>query len=248
MAGPHVAGAIALLWSARPELKNQIALTESLLNETAVRVNATDCESNGIPNFVYGFGRLDVKAAYDLSAAAVTLAATTVGAAKGELRATVSAPAGLKWRAVSNVPWLSLRGETEFSGDSTLVWQVAENTNTTARTGTIVIAGRPLTVTQAGVGPYTVSGRVVDRNGQGLSRVTLSFSRVDGEDAQVPEPVVTADDGTWSQTGFMPNLNYHVTAIRSRQAFEPSSYTFSAPLTTLNFSAVNRRVILLGRQ
>jgi serine protease AprX len=38
MAGPHVVGAIALLWSAVPELKNQIALTESLLNETAVPV------------------------------------------------------------------------------------------------------------------------------------------------------------------------------------------------------------------
>jgi serine protease AprX len=248
MAGPHVAGAIAVLWSARPELKNQIALTESLLNETAVRVNTADCESNGIPNFVYGFGRLDVKAAYDLAGAAVTLAATSVGAAKGELLANVTAPAGLKWRAVSQVPWLSLRGETEFSGDGTLVWQVAENTNTTARTGTIVIAGRPLMITQAGVGPYTVSGRVVDRNGQGLSRVTLSFSRVDSSDAQVPVSVVTADDGTWSQTGFMPNANYRVLATRSRQAFEPASYTFSAPLTTLNFSAVNRRVIVLGRQ
>jgi uncharacterized protein (TIGR03437 family) len=69
MATPHVAGAVALLWSARPELRQQIALTERILSEAAVKVSATLCESNGIPNNVYGHGRLDIKAAVDLAAA-----------------------------------------------------------------------------------------------------------------------------------------------------------------------------------
>lgn len=68
MATPHVAGAVALLWSAYPHLRGQIDLTEQLLNESAVRINTTSCSSTTIPNNLYGYGRLDIKAAYDLVA------------------------------------------------------------------------------------------------------------------------------------------------------------------------------------
>ncbi len=63
MATPHVAGAVALLWSARPWLKHQIDATEQILNETAVPITTTECSSNGFPNNLYGYGRLDVYAA-----------------------------------------------------------------------------------------------------------------------------------------------------------------------------------------
>lgn len=68
MATPHVAGAVALLWSAFPFLRGNVELTESLLNESAINVNTTSCSSAGIPNNLFGFGRLDIKAAYDLAA------------------------------------------------------------------------------------------------------------------------------------------------------------------------------------
>ena len=35
MAGPHVAGVVALLWSARPALVRDIAATKSILQNTA---------------------------------------------------------------------------------------------------------------------------------------------------------------------------------------------------------------------
>jgi hypothetical protein len=63
MAAPHVAGAVALLWSAKPELRNQITLTEQLLNASAVPIWSTDCSSTGWPNNTYGYGRLDIEAA-----------------------------------------------------------------------------------------------------------------------------------------------------------------------------------------
>lgn len=64
MAGPHVAGAVALLWSARPALKNKVAYTEEILNQTAEHVTVTDeCNSTGWPNNTYGYGRLNVLAA-----------------------------------------------------------------------------------------------------------------------------------------------------------------------------------------
>lgn len=69
MASPHVAGAVALLWSARPELKNQLDATEQVLNDSAARISSTECGSNGWPNNTFGYGRLDVLAAAQLRAA-----------------------------------------------------------------------------------------------------------------------------------------------------------------------------------
>jgi subtilisin family serine protease len=63
MAAPHVAGAVALLWSARPELKNQITLTEQLLDDSAVHLGSTACGDAGWPNNTFGYGRLDIQAA-----------------------------------------------------------------------------------------------------------------------------------------------------------------------------------------
>jgi subtilisin family serine protease len=67
MATPHVAGAIALLWSADLSYKNNITATEQLLNSTAVTIATSDCSSSGIPNNVYGYGRLDILAAFNAS-------------------------------------------------------------------------------------------------------------------------------------------------------------------------------------
>jgi len=65
MAAPHVAGAVALLWSAVPDLHGDITATQNLLNATAVPRYSTQCEdaANTVPNNVYGWGRLDVWAA-----------------------------------------------------------------------------------------------------------------------------------------------------------------------------------------
>lgn len=67
MATPHVAGAVALLWSAFPHLRGRIDATEKLLNDSATRVDSSACGSTGIPNSYFGFGRLDIKAAFDLA-------------------------------------------------------------------------------------------------------------------------------------------------------------------------------------
>jgi subtilisin family serine protease len=69
MASPHVAGAVALLWSAQPALVGQIAQTERILGDSAIAISTTLCGSvAGVrPNNVYGWGSLDVKAAVDLA-------------------------------------------------------------------------------------------------------------------------------------------------------------------------------------
>ena len=66
MAAPHVAGAAALLMSAYPGLINDVALTETILNDTAVSLAGGTCDlPTASPNNTFGHGRLDIKAAVD---------------------------------------------------------------------------------------------------------------------------------------------------------------------------------------
>jgi serine protease AprX len=63
MATPHMAGAVALLWSAIPSLRHQITASRDALNNSAVHIASTQCGAAGPPNNVYGWGRVDIFAA-----------------------------------------------------------------------------------------------------------------------------------------------------------------------------------------
>ena len=124
MAAPHVAGAIALLWSANPALKNQITATEQLLNENAFHIDSTACSSSGWPNNTYGYGRLDVKAAVDAA-----LAGSEYGVAIIPAAATQH---GMPGQELSTVFYVTNTGTTTDSFTVTLTgehWQTAVKSN-----------------------------------------------------------------------------------------------------------------------
>ncbi len=94
MAGPHVAGAVALVWSARPELKNDQTATEALLNGAAYRLPGIveTCGGDYVngPNNSWGYGLVDVKQALteDITLEATGLQVTeTNGNGNGVLEA-----------------------------------------------------------------------------------------------------------------------------------------------------------------
>lgn len=77
MAGPHVAGLVALILSARPDLAGEVDLIEDIIEQTAVpKFGWQDCsDSTGLtyPNNTYGYGRVDALAAV-LKALTITIA------------------------------------------------------------------------------------------------------------------------------------------------------------------------------
>ena len=64
MAGPHVVGAVALLWSADPSLIGKIAETKAILRATAEpKTVFQDCDNkpgSQVPNNTFGFGTLNI--------------------------------------------------------------------------------------------------------------------------------------------------------------------------------------------
>ena len=65
MATPHIAGAVALLWSAHPELRNDPEASEAIINSSAVHILSNTCDggSPSTPNNTFGNGRVDILAA-----------------------------------------------------------------------------------------------------------------------------------------------------------------------------------------
>ncbi|MFC7877073.1 carboxypeptidase regulatory-like domain-containing protein [Isoptericola sp. NPDC057391] len=72
MATPHLAGAVALLWSAAPALRGDVEGTAALLDRTAVDVEDTTCGGTADDNNVWGEGKLDALALVDAAPTADT--------------------------------------------------------------------------------------------------------------------------------------------------------------------------------
>lgn len=118
MAGPHVAGAIALLISANPELAGQVEAIESLLERTArPMLSLQDCgdiPGMGIPNAVYGHGRIDILAAVQETVSTpvkeTAQAVQSLQASPNPARETVLLQSSVPPHHPTTVQWLDARG------------------------------------------------------------------------------------------------------------------------------------------
>jgi subtilisin family serine protease len=73
MATPHVAGTVALIWSAVPELRGDVQLTSWIIEQTAKGITTNQgCGGDlpdKIPNNTYGWGRINAYAAVSMALA-----------------------------------------------------------------------------------------------------------------------------------------------------------------------------------
>jgi hypothetical protein len=104
MATPHIAGAMALLWSAIPSLQNQIDPSRAALDNAAVHKASTQCGTAGPPNNVFGWGRVNILTAVTTGTPTPTPTATP---GPIQLRAQGKKVGGintsrLKWRGATS--------------------------------------------------------------------------------------------------------------------------------------------------
>jgi hypothetical protein len=79
----------------------------------------------------------------------VTPTAQSIGAGGGAgAPITVTAGADCPWTASSNAPWLTIAGPSARTGSGTVTFTAAGN-SASARTGTLTVAGRTVTISQA---------------------------------------------------------------------------------------------------
>ena len=208
MATPHVAGAVALLWSAQPLLRGDVAMTETILNETAAHILSSTCDGGGpgiSPNNTYGYGRLDIKAAVDQ--ALILLEMTSAVSRKTHGTAgtfDINLP-------LSGTPGVECRSS---SGNHTLVFTFTNNvvsgsasvtTGTGSVSGSPTFSGKTMSVDLTGVTDpqnitVTLSG-VTDSFSQVFPMTPVTMSVLPG-DTNADGSVNSADVGqTKSQSG-----------------------------------------------
>ena len=80
----------------------------------------------------------------------ITPASASVTAAAGSGTVNVTAGGTCAWSATSPVQWITFTAPASGSGNGSVGYNVAANTNSSSRSATITVAGQPFVVTQAG--------------------------------------------------------------------------------------------------
>jgi subtilisin family serine protease len=169
MASPHVAGTVALMWSAATALERDVAGTRDLLDLTAVDTEDLSCGGTAENNNVWGQGKLDAHAAVDQSPRGPvgTLSGVVTDAATGD-------PVG--GAAVSITGEVERERTTAPDGSYSISLPVGDYTVTASAFGyedgaitVSIVDGQTTTgdIALTPVAAVTVSGQVTDGSGHG---------------------------------------------------------------------------------
>jgi subtilisin family serine protease len=201
MAAPHVAGAVALLWSASSALMGDINATRALLDQSAIDTNDTSCGGTAAKNNVWGEGRLDVYAAVTRAArdtkSTLSGAITNTSTGAGILGATIAATGPLPQNdnrtttsAANGAYSLPLPAGTYNITVSGFGYSAQTITNVPVGPGTTT-----RNVQLASLPRYSISGTVRDVLGNTLGGVAVGV-------ASTPLPGTTTDaNGNYTLTG-----------------------------------------------
>ena len=149
----------------------------------------------------------------------------------------VTANSGCPWTATSETLWLGILAGMSSSGSGEVQYSVARNTNSASRMGTLLIAGKSVTVVQDGMS--------ADTNGDGLPD---SWQMLYFNSANSPDAVPSLDydvDGMSNQDEYWAGTDpTDETSVLRITAFAASSFD---PLFHLAFPSLLRRYYQIQR-
>ena len=169
MASPHVAGAIALLWSGTPALVGDIEATVALLDGTAVDTDDLQCGGTVADNNVFGEGRLDALALYQAAPRGPvgTVVGTITDAATGDpiagAEVVVQGPLERTLRTGPDGSYRLMASVGDYTVTASKFGWVTGTTPVTVTEDQTVTASLALERSPSG----TLSGVVTDGSGQG---------------------------------------------------------------------------------
>jgi hypothetical protein len=125
-----------------------------------------------------------------------------VGQTGGTFGVAVLASPGCAWTTASDSPWITITQGSSGSGSGTVNYAVGTNAGTGSRTGTLTIAGRAVTVAQAGsLCTFAVSPGSQGFPGKGgAATVTVTTTRGCSWTAESNSSWITVNSGA-SRTG-----------------------------------------------
>lgn len=190
MAAPHVAGTVALMWSAAPALLGDVAATQALLAQTAVDQAEFTCGGTPENNNTWGEGRLDAFAAVQASprGSVGRLEGTVTDAVTGEpLEGAVVSAEGASSRRITTGPDGRF-GAPLTAGEYTLTVErygyEPGGGDVTITADTTVTVDLPLNPADA----FAVSGVVTTSDGTPVQGASVTL-----EGTPLPEAVTDAD-------------------------------------------------------
>ncbi|MET7942930.1 S8 family serine peptidase [Streptomyces sp. NPDC005302] len=206
MASPHTAATVALMWSASPALRGNVAETEKILDETAIDTADSSCGGTAADNNVWGEGRLDAFAAVSATprGALGALAGKVVSGDAGVAGATVTLDGPMKSTLTTGADG-SYALPKVLVGDYRLTvskfgYHPAESTVTIDENGT---ATKDFTLEKAP--DATLSGTVKTEGGvEGGASIVVQGT---------PVKTVSAADGTYTLTLPVGTYNIVVTPV-----------------------------------
>jgi hypothetical protein len=161
----------------------------------------------------------------------VTPSSQSLSQPAGSGSVTVATQSGCAWTAVSNAAWITVSSGSNGTGNGTVNYSAAENAAAKSRSGTLTIAGKTFTVTQAGVPPY-VTNRSPVTGATAVSRstaVSVVFS-----ETMSPSTIASATFGLSGGSPVSGSVTYD-SATRTA-TFTPSATLASGTTYTVTLS------------